>query len=161
MINLRRMREEEFPAYSDCFIEDYSQEISKNYGHSIERAIELARQDLQNSFPNGYELNDHELLCIEQQVEGQSNVIGYLWHSINTNKNSTFIYDFFVADSMRGQGIGKQAIKLLEAQLVEVGIEQITLRVAYHNERALKLYQEVGFSITGLNMMKNIEANGD
>jgi len=161
MISLRRMREEEFPAYSDCFIEDYSQEISKNYGYSIERAIELARQDLQSSFPNGYELNKHELLCIEHHVEGQSNMVGYLWHSINTNNNSTFIYDFFVADSMRGQGIGKQALEALENQLIEVGIQQIKLRVAYHNERALKLYQEVGFSITGLNMMKNIEVSCD
>ncbi|KUI99598.1 acetyltransferase [Vibrio sp. MEBiC08052] len=44
----------------------------------------------------------------------------------------------------------------LEKQLQEVGITQIKLRVAYQNERALKLYQEVGFVITGFNMSKKI-----
>ncbi|WP_029225673.1 GNAT family N-acetyltransferase, partial [Vibrio tasmaniensis] len=49
-------------------------------------------------------------------------------------------------------------LSLLEQQLKEHGIEQIKLRVAYHNERALKLYQAVGFSITGFNMSKKIGA---
>ncbi len=49
-------------------------------------------------------------------------------------------------------------LKALEQQLQEHGIEQIKLRVAYHNERALKLYQAVGFSITGFNMSKKIGA---
>lgn len=159
MINLRKMRQEEFPAYSEYFIDDYSQEIAKNYGHSIELSIELARKDLQSSFPNGYELNEHDLLCIEQHGENEPSVVGYLWHSVNTSDNSTFIYDFYIADSFRGQGLGKKTMKALEEQLLEVGIEQIKLRVAYQNTRALKLYQDAGFTITGLNMSKNISLN--
>ncbi|MGF1755138.1 GNAT family N-acetyltransferase [Vibrio makurazakiensis] len=156
MINLRRMREEEFPAYSEYFIEDYSQEIARNYGHPISTAIELARKDLENSFPNGYELNGHELLCIELKDSDEKNAVGYLWHSVNTNDNSTFIYDFYIADSFRGQGLGKLAMQYLEDQLQAKGIEQVKLRVAYQNTRALKLYQETGFSITGFNMSKSL-----
>ncbi|MEZ9793095.1 GNAT family N-acetyltransferase, partial [Vibrio splendidus] len=44
----------------------------------------------------------------------------------------------------------------LETQLLAIGINQIKLRVAYHNERALKLYKEVGFEVTGFNMSKKL-----
>lgn len=124
MIHLRPMTTNEYPAYCDYFIDDYSREIAANYGHSMEKALELANQDLLRSFPNGLETNDHELLCIELGSE----LVGY----------------------------GKMAITALELQLKSIGIEQIKLRVAYQNQRALKLYQEVGFSISGYNMSKKI-----
>ncbi len=156
MIVLREMRQEEYSAYCQYFIDDYSQEIAKNYGHSIALSIELAKKELQCCFPNGLEGNEHSLLCIDAEVDGQLNRVGYLWHSINATDHSTFIYDFFVSGEYRGLGYGTQAISALEKQLQAVGINQIKLRVAYQNERALKLYQEVGFVITGFNMSKKI-----
>ncbi|GIC78986.1 GNAT family N-acetyltransferase [Moritella sp. F3] len=152
MIQLRPMTSSEYPAYCDYFVDDYSREIAGNYGHSMERAVELANQDLLRSFPNGLETNEHALLCIELDSE----LVGYLWHSINTNDKSTFIYDFFIFSNNRNNGYGKLAIIALESQLKSAGIEQIKLRVAYQNQRALKLYQEVGFAISGYNMSKKI-----
>lgn len=152
MIQLRPMVASEYSAYCDYFIEDYSREMAVNFGHSIDRAIELAKQDLIRSFPNGLETNEHDLLCIESD----SALVGYLWHSINASDKSTFIYDFFIFSSNRNNGYGKLAITALEAQLKSMGIAQIKLRVAYQNKRALKLYQDVGFSITGYNMSKKI-----
>jgi|TARA_Y100001956_G_C3973241_1_gene121766 ribosomal protein S18 acetylase RimI-like enzyme len=58
----------------------------------------------------------------------------------------------------RGASYGKQALSSLEHQLKAHGLEQIKLRIAYHNERAPKLYQAVGFSITGFYMSKKIGA---
>ncbi|MBE8605948.1 GNAT family N-acetyltransferase [Vibrio sp. Vb5031] len=152
MIKLRPMTSSEYPAYCDYFIDDYSREIVENYGHSLDRAIELANQDLLRSFPNGLETNVHALLC----VESGSELVGYLWHSINAADKSTFIYDFFIFPNFRNNGYGKLAISVLESQLKSVGIEQIKLRVAYQNQRALKLYQEIGFAISGYNMSKKI-----
>ena len=45
---------------------------------------------------------------------------------------------------------------LLEAELTSSGIRQITLRVAHDNPRALALYQEADFAITGYNMAKRL-----
>lgn len=152
MLQLRAMTTNEYPAYCEYFIDDYSREIVENYGHTLERAIELAKQDLLRSFPNGLGTNAHELLCIEVGSE----LVGYLWHSIDAKEKSTFIYDFFIFTHCRGNGYGKLAINALELKLSSLGIEQIKLRVAYQNQRALKLYQEVGFAITGYNMSKKI-----
>ncbi|SHE29470.1 GNAT family N-acetyltransferase [Vibrio gazogenes] len=160
MVVLREMRQEEYPAFCQYFIDDYSQEIAANYGHSIALAIELAEKDLHRHFPNGLENTEHSLLCIDAEVEGEQRLVGYLWHSVNHNDSSTFIYDFFIAPEHRSRGFGRQAISALEKQLQSADINQIKLRVAYHNERALKLYKEVGFAVTGFNMSKTISKQG-
>ena len=157
MINLRKMRVEEYPEYCDYFIADYGNEIALNYGHSIEIATDLAKQDLSKYFPNGLDTNEHDLLCIEINSSNSLKVIGYLWHSMNSSESSTFIYDFYIADEFRGNGYGKKAISKLEALLISSGIAQIKLRVAYQNQRALALYQEVGFIISGYNMSKKLD----
>ena len=156
MVELREMRQEEYPDYCQYFIDDYSQEIAKNYGHSLDVSIELAKKDLHRCFPKGLEGNDHSLLCIDAEIDGELKLVGYLWHSVNISDKSTFIYDFFVSSEYRGCGYGTQSILALEAQLKTIGVNQIKLRVAYHNERALKLYKDVGFEVTGYNMSKKV-----
>ncbi len=156
MVVLRGMRQDEYPAYCQYFIGDYSQEIAKNYGHPLDVSVELAESDLRRSFPNGFDSTEHTLLCIDTEIDGEIELVGYLWHSINVNDKSTFIYDFFVSREYRGSGYGTRAIAGLENQLRAIGINQIKLRVAYHNERALKLYKDVGFEITGFNMCKTV-----
>jgi len=153
---LRPMRQNEYPAYCDYFIDDYSTEIAENYGHTMDVANQLAHKDLHRCFPDGLETNEHDLLCLEAKIQGKDIVVGYLWHSINIEDQSTFIYDFYVSDSFRGKGFGKYAIAELEKQLQSVGIKQIKLRVAYHNKRALALYKDVGFAVTGYNMSKTL-----
>ncbi|WP_432458940.1 GNAT family N-acetyltransferase [Agarivorans sp. QJM3NY_25] len=157
MLTLRPMKQNEYPAYCEYFIDDYSREIAENYGHPIDLAIEMAQKALQLSFPNGLDTKQHALLCLEISIDSQSNVVGYLWHAINTEDQATFIYDFYVNETYRGRGYAKQAIALLEAQLQQQSIKQIKLRVAYQNKRALKLYQALGFSISGFNMSKILE----
>ena len=152
------MTKSEYFDYCEYFIEDYSCEIMQNYGHSKEKAIEVAQADLLASFPNGYEINEHELLCIELSAHNKTNLIGYLWHSIKKSDKTTFIYDFYIFPEHRNNGYGTLAIQALETQMASAGVEQIKLRVAYQNQRALKLYQEVGFVISGYNMSKKIDA---
>ncbi|MCZ2720635.1 GNAT family N-acetyltransferase [Marinomonas sp. 15G1-11] len=157
MITLREMRKDEFANYCNYFIDDYSHEIVANYGHAMDVAIEMAKQDLNKSFPNGLEKNAHDLFCIDAKLEGNNSLptlVGYLWFSINVDDNSAFIYDFYVYEAFRGQGFGKLAMSALETRLQSIKITQIKLRVAYQNKRALKLYQDAGFNITGINMSK-------
>lgn len=156
MVVLRNMLVEEYPAYCEYFIDDYSKEIAENYGHPMDVAIDLAKKALNRSFPNGLESNSHDLLCIEAEMNSKLIVVGYLWHSINKSDNSSFIYDFYVSKKNRGNGFGKQAISELETQLQAESITQIKLRVAYQNKRAVKLYKDAGFIITGYNMSKKI-----
>ncbi len=154
MVMLRDMRQDEYLAYCEYFVYDYSHEIVRNYGYPIEKAVELAKGDLARSFPETLQQSEHFLLCIETQVRGRTSVIGYLWHLPNVADKSTFIFDFYIAAEYRGSGYGKQAMTILEERLKAAGIAHIKLRVAYHNQRAVKLYEAIGFSTTGFNMAK-------
>lgn len=156
MITLRKMRADEYPDYRACFIDDYSKEIVENYGLSLSQAVTQAEADIDSTFPDTPDSDDEQLLCLEADLEQGSMVVGYLWLSINTDGGTAFISDFFVKEEYRNQGYGKQAMTALETFLVSQRIRQIKLRVAYHNQRALKLYQEIGFNITGYNMFKEI-----
>ncbi len=152
MVLVRPMRADEFPDYSQYFITAYGRDLMDNYGHELAVAADLASAELKRCFPDGVVSQAHRLLCIER--EGV--LVGYLWHSPNVRERCTFIYDFFVFDAQRSQGIGQSALHSLESELAAQGIEQIKLRVAFDNPRALKLYQQIGFAITGYNMAKLI-----
>ncbi|UTW00773.1 GNAT family N-acetyltransferase [Marinomonas rhizomae] len=156
MIMLRKMRQAEFPAFSEYFIEDYSQEIALNYGRSITDALVLAEQDLSKSFPTGVDSDSQVLLCIETSINQQNTLIGYLWYSINAEDQTAFICDFYINEPHRSKQFGRHAMSELEERLKNDGIHQIKLRVAYHNKRAFALYEKIGFVVTGYNMSKNI-----
>lgn len=156
MVKLREMRTEEFAGFYHYAADAYAQDIAENQGHATEKALELAREALNRCFPDGTETEEQSLLCIESEIGSDAQLAGYLWHCINHKESSTFIYDFYVMEAFRGKGVGSKAIELLEAQMENLGIKQVKLRVAFNNDRARKLYEELGFVVTGYNMSKVI-----
>lgn len=154
MVKLRAMRPEEFQTYSDYFIDDYSKEIASNYKHPIEDAILIAKKELQAGLPDGVDTQGQNLLCLENE---NAVLIGFFWYK--AQEMSVFILDFYILDQYRFQGYGQSAINAVEDMLVSKGFNQIKLRVAYDNDHALKLYQKMGFGITGYNMEKKIGSN--
>lgn len=160
LIRLLPMSEQHYPAYCACFIEEYAQDLASNQGHDLATARHKAEASLQRYLPQGVASAGHHLLCIlpaeEAVAPAEEGPLGYLWHAIDSDGAATFIYDFYVAPAHHSRGIGKAAMALLEAELRSLGIRQITLRVAHDNPRALALYQEAGFAITGYNMAKRL-----
>ncbi len=151
MISLRAMKADEFPSYRDYFIVDYADEISANFGHTLEQSRIIASKELAEDLPQNVSTPNHYLLCIEQNA---NITIGYLWYKLFDEGATAFILDFVLFKEFRGQGLGKAAMIALEEQLSQSGTKQIKLRVAYKNDRARQLYEKVGFNITGFNMSK-------
>ena len=156
MITLKAMQAHEFSAYRDYFIVDYADEISANYGHSLEQSRIIASKELAEDLPQTVDTPNHYLLCITQN---KNNTIGYLWYKLYDDGATAFILDFVVFKEFRGQGHGKAALAILEGQLAKSGTKQVKLRVAYKNDRARQLYEKVGFNITGINMSKLLKGN--
>lgn len=157
LVTLRSIRPEEFPDYQRYFIQDYSEEMVENYGYSQEAAVIKAEKDLQQSFPEGIGENEQNLLSIDAEIDGISTLVGYLWHTINKEERTSFICDFYVFERFRGGGFGKKAMVALEQRLGEAEITELKLRVAYSNRRALKLYEDIGFRVTGINLSKLLD----
>ena len=165
LVRLLPMSEHHYPVYCAYFIDDYAQDLASNHGHDLPGARHKAEQVLHQSLPQGIATPNHSLLCIvpadgqgadDSMLDPKAQPLGYLWHAIDTAKGETFICDFYMAPSHRGQGYGSAAMGALEQQLQALGITHIKLRVAYDNPRALALYQELGFSITGYNMVRHL-----
>jgi len=98
----------------------------------------------------------NELVGIDWVVDEISTHVGYLWYTIDGPGRSAFICDFYILAPQRSRGYGRLTIELLEAQLLAAGVTQLQLRVAHDNQRALRLYQEIGFFVTGHNMLKRL-----
>lgn len=155
MISFRPMQTEEFPDYRDYFIVDYAHEIAANYGYPLEKSRAIALQELNDDLPQTVATPDNVLVCIQKNG---AETIGYLWYKLLDEGTSVFILDFVLFEEFRGLGYGQAALLALEAQLFLSGVEQIKLRVAFDNKRALRLYKKVGFNITGYNMVKTLGA---
>ncbi len=152
-ITLRPMREAEFSAYRDYFIVDYAEEIAANFGHTLEKSRARAVQELAEDLPQTVNTPDNFLMCIERDDQ---ETVGYLWYKVLEQGTAIFILDFMVMPEHRGRGYGQASLLALQAQVAKMGIEQIKLRVAFANPGALRLYEKMGFRITGYNMMKMI-----
>lgn len=66
------------------------------------------------------------------------------------------ISDLIVAPAGRGQGVGKLLMAKAEAWAKENGYQRISLNVFDGNERARKLYEELGFGADAVKYIKEI-----
>ncbi|RCK13099.1 GNAT family N-acetyltransferase [Bacillus licheniformis] len=67
---------------------------------------------------------------------------------------SYVIYDFGLYEAYRGQGIGQQALAVLEEEAKQLGVKKLSLHVFAHNKKAKRLYEKMNFETTDLHMSK-------
>jgi ribosomal protein S18 acetylase RimI-like enzyme len=154
MISLRPMRDSEFLAYLDYFIPDYAAEIASNYRLSDNESLAQAKREIAADLPDGVNTIGQVLLCLVDPTESPEKTIGYLWYKQDPTMRAAFISDFHIFPAYQGQGLGKQALEVLENELKHKGFQQMKLRVADDNKRARHVYEVTGFRVTGINMSK-------
>jgi aminoglycoside 6'-N-acetyltransferase len=67
--------------------------------------------------------------------------------------------DLFLTTSLHGQGLGREALRLVIAHFVEHGHHRFTIDPAADNERAIRAYAAVGFKPVG--RMREYELGAD
>ncbi|ASG01750.1 GNAT family N-acetyltransferase [Vibrio anguillarum] len=145
------MTEEEFQCYRLYSNEFRGQELAAAKQVSHAKGVQLANMELDDCLPQGLKTENNTLLCLEVKLNGITYVIGYFWYFLA--ETSAFIYDFQVFPEYQGKGYGSRIFQELNEFWTGSGIEQVELLVAYDNERAFKLYKEIGFKATGINMV--------
>jgi ribosomal protein S18 acetylase RimI-like enzyme len=152
MIKLTEISQIDFEKYKAIFIEEETSELIENYKYPIEVSKDKAIKEFDKCFPDGKTQENECLLSIKPAQLDTDKILGYLWYSISDDY--IFILDFYIKSEFRGQSYGTQTLEELQKIAIDKNIQQVRLRVAHTNNRALKLYQELGFSITGTNMVK-------
>lgn len=152
MVSYRDMTQKEFLAYRTYSNDFRGQELAEAKQISIVEGVQLADRELDECLPLGLQTENNALLCLEAEFDEITQIIGYFWYGLN--EGSAYIYDFQIFPQYQGRGYGRQVFHSLNSKWLDNGIEQVELLVAYDNERALKLYKELGFKATGINMVK-------
>ncbi|MCG7497694.1 GNAT family N-acetyltransferase [Vibrio sp. Of7-15] len=152
MISYRNMTQEEFIDYRAYSNEFRGQELADAKHVSYMEGIQLANTEFDECLPMGLNTENNILLSFEVELNGITRLLGYFWYLLS--ENSAFIYDFQILPEYQGKGYGSQVFQALNHSWADSGIDQVELLVAYDNERAFKLYKELGFKATGINMAK-------
>ncbi|HEY8346045.1 MAG TPA: GNAT family N-acetyltransferase [Symbiobacteriaceae bacterium] len=91
--------------------------------------------------------------------EDELGVGGFIWLVVEVEpggRRRGEVVALHVAPRCRGKGIGKLLMKEGEALLRNYGCESVHLMVTVSNERALKLYENLGYVVTRYQMEKPI-----
>jgi len=157
MISLRAMTEEEFQAFLARSVPEFASEKVRAGNWTPEEALDKSRKAHATLLPEGLASPTQHLYTIE--FGGRP--VGRLWLSVDpqTAGGAGFIYDLFVLESFRRQGIAAEAMRLLEVEALGLGVSSLALHVFGYNLAARALYQKLGYDITNINMSKAVTSN--
>ena len=85
--------------------------------------------------------------------------VGIIWlrAELDGPVKSGYIFDVEIKEEFRGKGYGKQAMLLIEEKARELGIERMGLHVFAYNDVARNLYERIGYKVSSMNMLKDLE----
>jgi ribosomal protein S18 acetylase RimI-like enzyme len=120
-------------------------------GESLAAARANAERSLLEYFPGGRPAPHH--LVFDLMLNGAR--AGYLWIGPSAaDGRAWWVYDIEVDESLRGQGLGRQAMQLAEQEARQRGATSLGLNVFGHNESARRLYEKLGYETTSIQMRK-------
>jgi len=154
MVKLTPMDEKDYEPYLKRLIREYAADHVANGNWTEEESIGNARKQVGELLPDGLKTKDHYIFSIIEESSGQK--IGILWVNIKSEKpnHPAFGYDFWLEESWRGKGFGKQSLLALDEKLKELGAGSMGLHVFGDNLTAQALYKKMGFEVTGMHMRK-------
>ena len=154
LIKLKPMNEETFNQYYNYSLKEYANEHVKAGNWKEDDAEQKAREQFEQLLPDGLATKEHVLFSVLHDEKP----IGILWLHIQSNKEEkqAFIYDIELYDSERGKGLGSATMAALDEYAKSESIKQIRLHVFAHNQRAIALYEKMGYEMTDHQMLKRL-----
>lgn len=149
---LRQMKLEELPVYRQIAITEYARDLAESRKCSLEEGLVRSTEQIDSTLSNGIDTPSNRLNIMT--AEESDIVFGYLW--ITVSEKTAWVYDIYIHPEWRGKGYGRTALEEMNRRLFSEGIVEIGLRVAANNGRAKKLYEKLGFEMTGFNLSKRL-----
>jgi GNAT superfamily N-acetyltransferase len=149
-LRLERMTEEDVRAFVPAQTEEYARGIADHGGWSREDARAKAERDMAQLFPGGRASSGNHLFHLVEEATGGR--VGVLWY--REDARGIWLYQVLVEESRRGQGLGREAMALLEEEARRLGAARIELNVFGGNEPARSLYRSLGYREDAVVMSK-------
>ena len=155
MSKLVPMTQAEFDMFLERLIPEYAADNVRAGYWSEDEALEKSRQQTMSLLSEGLQTKDHYLYTLYDSDE----TVGMMWLRAEFDRpiKSGFIFDVEIKEEFRGKGYGKQAMLLIEEKARELGIKRMGLHVFVYNDVAKNLYERIGYKVSSLNMLKDLE----
>ncbi|MDA4136857.1 MAG: GNAT family N-acetyltransferase [Thaumarchaeota archaeon] len=163
MVRFIEVSEADFQRWAAASVDEYVSERVKA-GNDEKNSPERSRDEFRSLLPRGrLTKNNYVYSIVDENDAGR--VVGIIWYAVDHPdfaKNTLYIYDIRIEEHLRGKGYGRAALLLLEERARALGKRRIALHVFAHNERARRLYEELGYKPTNIVMAKELgQALGD
>lgn len=157
-LELIEMDKEQYEDFMAFTLVSYVKEKIKAGTWLPEHAKDRALEDMSRILPEGYFTKNAYFYRVVDMALPVPAVIGFIWFNIHwRNKlKELFLYDITILDEYQGQGYGTKTMKLLEEEARRLEVNQIGLHVFGHNERALHLYQKMGYAAKSITLYKEL-----
>jgi ribosomal protein S18 acetylase RimI-like enzyme len=153
-MTLRPMEPSDYAIWMPRLRREYINDKIRANGYTLVEATKVGDESFARLLPEGLSTQNHFFFV----AQDQSQTVGYAW--IHTRpiggEIQSYIYDVVVEEEARGKGFGRKLMLALETKSKELGASRLALHVFGFNERAIKLYQSLGFETTDLSMEKRL-----
>jgi ribosomal protein S18 acetylase RimI-like enzyme len=152
---LRPMTDEEFLPWRERAERVYAEARATALDRSIEDTLPEAVAQSAQLLPNGRATAGHHVMCV---LDADEVVVGWLWIGPHPDKDgAAWIWDIEIAGEAQGRGVGRAAMLAAEKLVAATGARELGLNVFGNNERAIALYESLGYSVVSMTMMKRLE----
>lgn len=148
-LRLAPMSDAEVATFLGDQLEEYAGQIEQHAGWTREEALEKAKRDMAATFPDGRVLPGHHLFTL---VDEDGRRAGVLWY--RQDERGLWLFQVWIDEDMRGRGLGREAMTLLEGEARRLGAAKIELNVFGGNEVARSLYRSLGYREEAVVMSK-------
>jgi ribosomal protein S18 acetylase RimI-like enzyme len=153
-IVFRQMPLIEFSKFRRLTLDDYAQEIARNFKRPLNEVRVEARKQFKQILSNGIHTRGHFLYDVFDAETGEA--VGFTWFKVDKARGIAFLYSILIHKLYRGRGYGRQTMALLETTLRNMGVRQLALHVFAQNRAAINLYKTQDFYTASLNMQKDL-----
>ena len=136
------------PAYALAHVEDGTWTLADS--------ILCSQQAHEALLPQGLATPGHAFMHLH--LEGEPEPAGLLWwaETESAGERGVYVYGLVVAEDARRRGVARAALAELERRGRSRGLRFMALHVFGHNLAARRLYEEMGFEPTNINMRKKL-----
>lgn len=152
------MRAEAYASYLQAAVAGYAEDNISSGRWPRDGALQRSLGEFEGLLPQGLETPNQHLFEIRPAEDGPT--VGFIWFAVEERHGirGAYVYDLEVKPDFRRQGHAKRALLALEPIVGALGLPSIGLHVFGNNPGAQALYRQLGYAVTGLNMLKPLGA---
>ena len=162
MIQLVPMTEAEYDAFYGYAILDYAEGLVRAGNAHPDRAVQISRQQCAPVLSDRLASPEQFFFTLREEAREEgagARRVGYLWWGVRElgGRRVANLYFIGVFEGYRRRGYATLALRLLEEQVRQAGLDEIRLYVFGHNAPAWTLYDKLGYAPVSLTMAKKSE----